>query len=75
MAILHACLVFFCGNRHDSHMLTRSGLLPALRNLMPVEMVTLGENIYSLYADPAYPQSAHIFGGFRNPNVKCLRIR
>jgi hypothetical protein len=23
--------------------------------------------IYSLYGDPAYPQSIHIFGGFKNP--------
>jgi hypothetical protein len=65
---LFACMFgAICGNCHDSHMLTRSGLLPALCNLMPVEMVPLGGTLYSLYADPAYPQSAHIFGGFRNP--------
>jgi hypothetical protein len=23
--------------------------------------------IYSLYGDPAYPQSIHIFGGYKNP--------
>ena len=23
--------------------------------------------IYSLYDDPAYPQSIHIFGGYKNP--------
>ena len=22
---------------------------------------------YSLYGDPAYPQSVHIFGGYKNP--------
>jgi hypothetical protein len=25
-----------------------------------------GGDVYNLYADPAYPQSAYIFGGFRN---------
>ena len=56
------------GNRHDSYMLTQSELVPRLRLLMPADgNDQAGGNVYSLYADPAYPQSAHIFGGFRNP--------
>lgn len=57
------------GKRHDSYMLTESGLLQSLRAMMPAgENEQDGENnIYSLYADPAYPQSAYIFGGYRNP--------
>ena len=56
------------GNRHDSYMLTQSELAPRLRLLMPADGNNQGGgNVYSLYADPAYPQSAYIFGGFRNP--------
>ena len=58
------------GNRHDSYMLTESELVPRLRLLMPGDDGNNqdgGGNIYSLFADPAYPQSAYIFGGFRNP--------
>jgi uncharacterized FlgJ-related protein len=43
-------------------MLTESALVPRLHLLMPAAE----GNIYSLYADPAYPQSAYISGGFRN---------
>ena len=43
-------------------MLGESNLLPDLRELMP-----RGGPVYSLYGDPAYPQSLWIFGGFRNP--------
>ena len=49
------------GNRHDSYMLRESGLLPQLHQLMPLNGV-----FYSLYGDPAYPQSAYLFGGYRN---------
>lgn len=52
------------GSRHDSFMLAVSGLLEQLQALMP-EGVQL---IYSLYGDPAYPQSAWLFGGFPNAN-------
>jgi nuclease HARBI1 len=62
------------GNRHDSFMLHQSELLPRLRDLMPAGIPGGGaggaENnntVYSLYADPAYPQSAYIFGGFHQP--------
>jgi hypothetical protein len=63
------------GNRHDSHMLNESLLLPRLQALMPAGRYRVhdgnGDNnddpVYSLYADPAYPQSAYVFGGFRNP--------
>ena len=50
------------GNRHDSFMLGESGLLPPLAQ----HMAGL-EAPFSLYGDPAYPQSALLFGGFRNP--------
>jgi hypothetical protein len=53
------------GSRHDSFMLAESGLLQQLRQLMPINGVN--GPIFSLYGDPAYPQSHHIFGGFRNP--------
>jgi hypothetical protein len=52
------------GSRHDSFMLGKSQLLPKLRTLMPIEA-----QAFSLYGDPAYPQSAYLFGGFRNPNA------
>jgi len=48
------------GNRHDSHMLRDSQLLAQLEALFPE-----GEQFYSLYGDPAYPQSRLLFGGFR----------
>jgi hypothetical protein len=52
------------GNRHDSFMLQKSQLLQQLTQLMPEGEAMI---IYSLYADPAYPQSLYLFGGFRNP--------
>ena len=52
------------GSRHDSYMLGQSNLLAKLRDLMPADG-SLGP-VYSLYGDPAYPQSLHLFGGFRN---------
>ena len=48
------------GSRHDSFMLDESGLLPMLTQLMPAD-----SPIFSLYGDPAYPQSAYLYGGFR----------
>ena len=51
------------GKRHDSFLLSRSGLLNKLQEFMPdgapEDIVAV---IYSLYGDPAYPQSIHIFG-------------
>jgi hypothetical protein len=62
------------GNRHDSFMLNESELMPRLRDMMPAGIIGGGgldadlvDRVYALYADPAYPQSAYIFGGFRNP--------
>ena len=40
----------------------KSELIPQLRELMPDDA-----ELYSLFGDPAYPQSAHLFGSFRNP--------
>jgi len=56
------------GNRHDSHMLRESGLLYKLKNMMPID----GDVIYSLYSDPAYPQSWHIFGVYINTERDSL---
>jgi nuclease HARBI1 len=52
------------GSRHDSYMLGQSELLRKLREIMPDD----GSQgpVYSLYGDPAYPQSLYLFGGFRN---------
>lgn len=50
------------GSRHDSYMLGESGLMPRLHELMPE-----GTELFSLYGDPAYPQTPYLFGGFRNP--------
>ena len=64
------------GNRHDSFMLNESQLLPRLREMMPAGIIGEGgagldedpaNRVYALYGDPAYPQSAYLFGGFRNP--------
>jgi DDE superfamily endonuclease len=52
-----------CGNRHDSYMLRESNILSALEEMMPIDGV-----VYSLYGDPAYPQSRLLFGGFRYPH-------
>jgi DDE superfamily endonuclease len=49
------------GNRHDSFLLRDSELLPQLESLMPINNI-----IYALYGDPAYPQSALLFGGYRD---------
>jgi nuclease HARBI1 len=46
------------GSRHDSYMLSESQLLPQLQALMPA-----GGTIYTLYGDPAYPQSVYLIGG------------
>ena len=50
------------GSRHDSFMLGKSNLLHQLCNMMPE-----GNAIYTLFGNPAYPQSAYIIGGFNNP--------
>jgi hypothetical protein len=60
------------GSRHDSFMLSESELLPTLANLMPD---TVGVEIFSLYGDPAYPQSQFLFGGFRNPAAGSAEAR
>jgi hypothetical protein len=64
-------------------MLDVSRLLDKLNILMPTgpQYQTL---VYSLYGDHAYPQSLHLFGGFRNPqpgsphaqwNTKMSKVR
>jgi hypothetical protein len=53
------------GSRHDSFMLAESGLLQQLTEIMPRNQP--GVQIYSLYGDPAYPQSQYLVGGYRNP--------
>ena len=52
------------GNRHDSFLLSTSGLLEKLQAFMPDLPGTV---VFSLYGDPAYPQSIYIFGGYKNP--------
>ena len=56
------------GNRHDSFLLSSSGLLNKLQEFMlddaPEDIEAV---IYSLYGDPAYLQSIHIFGRCKNP--------
>jgi DDE superfamily endonuclease len=49
---------------HDSYMLSCSKVLPQLRALMPV-----GNIIYSLYRDPAYPMLQYLYGGVGQPAV------
>ena len=56
------------GNRHDSFHLSISGLLNKLQEFMPDDAPEdIAAGIYSLYGDTAYPQSIHIFGGYKNP--------
>jgi hypothetical protein len=57
------------GNRHDSFMMSRSQLLQKLRVFMPQD----GGIVYSLYGDPAYPQLAYVYGGYRNPPAGSLQ--
>jgi hypothetical protein len=51
-------------SRHDSYLLSVSGLLYQLSQLFPFEDGTT----YCLYGDPAYPINDYIFGGYRNPD-------
>ena len=46
-------------------MLSQSGLLDQLMTLMPPG----SPRIFSLYGDPAYPQSRYLFGGFHDAPV------
>ena len=47
---------------------SNSGLLSKLPELMPDDAPKdIADVIYSLYGDPAYPQSIHIFGRYKNP--------
>jgi len=52
------------GNRHDSYMLRESRVLRDLEELFDSEE---SDEFFSLYGDPAYPQSPLLFGGFRGP--------
>jgi hypothetical protein len=60
------------GNRHDYYMLAQSQLFLKLRLMMPR---LPGSRIYSLYGDPAHPQTLYIFGGFRNPAPGSVHAR
>jgi len=69
---LIACLFgLIASHRHDSYMLTEICILLKVRELMRVD----GSNspIYQIYGDPAYPQCAHLFGGFRNPPAGSIQ--
>jgi nuclease HARBI1 len=71
------------GNRHDSYMLAKSEFIQKLRAFMPQENdpVPLGGHVapppvvFSLYGDPAYPQSGYIFGGYRNPAAGSVQAQ
>jgi hypothetical protein len=61
------------GARHDSFMLAESGLLQQLSQIMPRNQP--GVQVYSLYGDPAYPQSQYIVGGYRNPAPNSIEAQ
>ena len=72
------------GNRHDSYMLAMSGLIRKLQEIMPPPppaevndhyIIQNDAGIYSLYGDPAYPQSFLLFGGYRNPRPGSQEAR
>ena len=52
------------GNWHDSFLLSTSVLLDKLHTFMPD---LPGRDVFSLYGDPANPQTIYIFGGEKNP--------
>jgi DDE superfamily endonuclease len=67
----------YAGSRHDSGMLRESNLIPDLRRMLP----NAG---FEINGDPAYPQSALLYGAFRNPapgspeaqfNTHMLQVR
>jgi DDE superfamily endonuclease len=51
------------GSKHDSFMLAEENLLPQLQQMFP-------NNEFSLYGDPAYPNSGVLWTGFRNPPTR-----
>ena len=60
---LIACLSGpYIGKRHDSRMLTESGILDKLRTLFAEQGV-----VYALYGDLAYAQNIYVFGGYNAP--------
>ena len=71
------------GNRHHGFMLTKSRILRKLEAFMPPQQQPplAGEDannhhiIYSLYGDPAYPQSHYLFGGYRNPRAGFPQVQ
>jgi hypothetical protein len=54
-------------------MLAESGLLQQLSQIMPRNQP--GIQIYSLYGDPAYPQSQYIIGGYCNPPPNSIEAQ
>lgn len=61
------------GSRHDSFMLTESRLLDQLKTFIP-EDLPVGET-FSLYGDPAYPQSSYLFGACPNAQPNSPEAR
>jgi DDE superfamily endonuclease len=54
------------GNRHDSFLLSNSDLLNKLQEFMPDDAPEdIAAVLYSLYGDPAYPQTINIFGRYK----------
>jgi len=60
-----------CGNRHDSFMLNDSNLLQRLEECFPLE----DGKVYSLYGDPAYPESMFLVVGWKNAPPRSARAR
>jgi hypothetical protein len=54
-------------------MLAESGLLHQLTQIMPHNQP--GVQIYSLYGDPAYPQSQYLVGDYRNPAPNSIEVQ
>ena len=71
------------GGRHDSFMLNESELLPRLCAMMPAGIIGGGgvldddpeDRVFALYANPAYPQLAYLFGGFRHPPAGSREVQ
>lgn len=61
------------GARHDSYMLAESGLLQQLSQMMTRNQPNV--LVYTLYGDPAYPQSQYIVGGYQNPAPNSIKAQ
>lgn len=56
------------GSRHDSYLLGQSKVIEQMQGMIPA-------GTYSLYGDPAYPQSAWLCGGYRNPAPTSIEAK